>query len=233
MNDQLTTETTETPEPARPWWRKKRFVIPAATFTVLGFIGSTFDSDPAPLSAEDAAAVERVTETDEPEVAETTTTEAEPTTTTAAPTTTTQRPTTTTTPKVEGWDYDESYDYNMANLVGEPIDDDLQWQIDLMDGLLDAVDRDLDERYWAVYVFYADRSCDLWDGFIQIGIDQNWSPRIAEARFEDFLDVTAENIQSKGMTWVDSEHAGSILAAGMHFGGCEDQFTAFYDFVAG
>lgn len=230
MDNQPTTESTE---PTRPWWRKKRFIIPAALFAV-GGIASAWDSEPAPLSAEDAAAVERVAETDETELAETTTTEAEPTTTTAAPTTTTTvRPTTTTTPKVENWNYDQNYTWNIANLEGMPVDTDLQWQVDEMARLLARTGVELDERHWAIYVFYADHGCNLFEGFIDIGIEENWSRGKARRGFDQFVEFQAETIREYGMTEIDQSEANMILTAATVFGGCEDRVIAFLDFVQG
>ena len=197
--------------------------ITAILVLAVALAGCSGTSPSADSSAERVVADR--TDTESAEVVETTTT--------AAPTTTTRRPTTTTTPKVENWNYDESYEWNMANLVGTSIDDDLQWQIDGMDEMLESVDHDLDERYWATYIFYADKGCDLFDGFIQIGIDQNWNKWQANSNFEMFADILTEDIQTDGqMSWVDQEGALAILAAGMTTGGCRSQWDAFYEFVS-
>lgn len=86
-------------QPSRPWWKKKRFLIPGGLFAFLLVI-SPFIPDDESVATEDEQLVEETTTeapttTESPTTTQAPTTSVEVTTTTEAPSTTTEAPTTT------------------------------------------------------------------------------------------------------------------------------------------
>ena len=133
-----------------------------------------------------------------------------------------------------GWDYEATPRHNFWSLIGEPIDPNLQWQVDDLDMMLFSSGYYLDERYWASYVGYASDSCRMVEDLIQMSIDENWKGLDASMAFQVFNESLAWEMRSVGqLSWVDEDEALSILAAGMTLGECQNLSDALHQLVHG
>ena len=136
---------------------------------------------------------------------------------------------------VANWDWDQSIEWNAANLVGKPVDDALRPIVDDMDFYLNANGYSVNERYWASYVAWADVGCAILIETFDRGVVENWGVYRAEIEFNAVLDSAVDYMKTTttGFGTLSLDERQAILAAAYFTGGCEDVYFTFEEFIYG
>lgn len=133
---------------------------------------------------------------------------------------------------VANWDWNQTIEWNMNNLVGEPVDDDLRFIVDDMDYYLGANGYSVNEYYWASYVAWVDVGCAVLNATWDQGVYEGWNVPRAELEFGIMLDASVEAmLDSPGFGSLSLDERHSILAAAYFTGDCDGTYNAFYNFI--